>query len=584
MSNINVNNITPLAGTTGTVSISGSLFVSGNIAAHGNLTLGNENTDTITVASEFTSSLIPDVDNAFDLGTTTKRWQHVYAVSSSIDTLIVSGGNTLSNWGNFKNRLPQDKHFFTVTDNPNVEGGWRSNLGQPATGPSGSSPHIHFQLSGSGEAGIGLLNPRHTWHISSSGAGVALYVDGLSTFAGNISSSFIPSADAAEGGTFTLGSSNKSWQYLYAHTLLGLDKTVGDRELGISSSVNVSGSVKPSTDDVFDLGTSGTQWKDLYLDGIGYIDQIGTGGDFTNLAYINSASINVLHLNVPGGNVSGSVIPMTDDTYDLGSSTYQWKDLYLDGIGYIDQIGTPNDKTSAAYITTLSASNAIINSASVDVMHYNNQTSNTSGSIIPVDNTTYNLGSNSKLWKEIHAHTLLGRDKTVGDRELNISSSVNVSGSVKPNADDVFDLGTSGTQWKDLYIDGIAYLDTIHTDEYIYHTGDTDTYIRFQDSQISLLTSGSGLIVSQSKVQIGGGIDGDTYIHTSTLNVTPHRYGGEDINSRNSTASIHVSGALTHLRLENLPTNYETAAAFGSGSLWRSGSTAGGHGHILAVV
>ena len=72
MSNINVNNITPLAGTTGTVSISGSLFVSGNIAAHGNLTLGNENTDTITVASEFTSSLIPDVDNAFDLGTTTK--------------------------------------------------------------------------------------------------------------------------------------------------------------------------------------------------------------------------------------------------------------------------------------------------------------------------------------------------------------------------------------------------------------------------------------------------------------------------------------------------------------------------------
>jgi hypothetical protein len=526
MSNINVNNITPLAGTTGTVSISGSLFVSGNIAADGNLTLGNENTDTITVSSEFTSSLIPDVDNAFDLGTDSKRWRHIYTVSSSIDTLIVSGGNTFTNWGNFKNRFPQNNRYFTVTTDPSAPGGWK--YGNPS-GASGSAPHLHFQLSGSGAAGIGLLNPEHTWHVSSSGYGKALYVDGVSALTGLISSSLIPNNDV----TWDLGSNTYKWNNLYVHTILG-PKVGNNKTVSISSSINVSGSITPSIDDAFDLGASGTQWKDLYLDGIGYIDQIGTGGDFTNLAYINSASINVLHLNVPGGNVSGSVIPMTDDTYDLGSSTYQWKDLYLDGIGYIDQIGTPGDKTSAAYITTLSASNAIINSASVDVLHLNVPGGNVSGSVIPMTDGTY-------------------------------------------------DLGSSTYEWNNLYVDGVAYIDTIHTDEYIYHEGDTDTHIRFQDSQISLITSGSGLIVSQSQVQMGGGIDGGTHLNTSTLNVTPHRYGGGSY-PFNATASIHISGALTHLRLENLPTDYATAAAFGSGSLWRSGSTAGGHGHILAVV
>jgi len=30
-------------------------------------------------------------------------------------------------------------------------------------------------------------------------------------------------------------------------------------------------------------------------------------------------------------------VPSTDDTYDLGSSSKQWKDLYIDGTAYIDR-------------------------------------------------------------------------------------------------------------------------------------------------------------------------------------------------------------------------------------------------------
>jgi hypothetical protein len=35
--------------------------------------------------------------------------------------------------------------------------------------------------------------------------------------------------------------------------------------------------------------------------------------------------------------LSGSIIPATDNTYDLGSTTYQWKDIYVSsGSLYID--------------------------------------------------------------------------------------------------------------------------------------------------------------------------------------------------------------------------------------------------------
>ena len=39
-----------------------------------------------------------------------------------------------------------------------------------------------------------------------------------------------------------------------------------------------------------------------------------------------------------GADVNSSIIPNTDDTYDLGSSTQKWKDLYVDGIAYLDGI------------------------------------------------------------------------------------------------------------------------------------------------------------------------------------------------------------------------------------------------------
>ena len=60
----------------------------------------------------------------------------------------------------------------------------------------------------------------------------------------------------------------------------------------------------------------------------------------------DSASDNVVF----GADVDSSIIPDDDDTYDLGSSSQQWRNLYVDGTAYIDTLdlnGTAITSTAA---------------------------------------------------------------------------------------------------------------------------------------------------------------------------------------------------------------------------------------------
>ena len=99
MSLLIVNTIQPQTGSivniSGSLQISQSLIVADDITLSGKLTLGDANTDNIIVNSEFTSSLIPDVDGAFDLGSTVKKWGTLFAKTGSFDHL--SGSINLTN-------------------------------------------------------------------------------------------------------------------------------------------------------------------------------------------------------------------------------------------------------------------------------------------------------------------------------------------------------------------------------------------------------------------------------------------------------------------------------------------------------
>ena len=71
----------------GDTQIDGNLNVDGNITLGGNITIGDQTIDTVNVVADFTSNLIPQQDITYDLGSTTKRWDNVYAGTVTADTI-----------------------------------------------------------------------------------------------------------------------------------------------------------------------------------------------------------------------------------------------------------------------------------------------------------------------------------------------------------------------------------------------------------------------------------------------------------------------------------------------------------------
>ena len=116
------------------------------------------------------------------------------------------------------------------------------------------------------------------------------------------------------------------------------------------------GAIIPVTDSDVDLGTSSLYFKDAYIDSITTTGNVSVGGNLTvtgtttfnggTLTLGDAADDNVVF----GADVNSNIIPNTDNTYDLGSSSQEWKDLYVDGIAYLDGInfnGTAITATAA---------------------------------------------------------------------------------------------------------------------------------------------------------------------------------------------------------------------------------------------
>ncbi|WP_282459043.1 hypothetical protein, partial [Mycoplasmopsis arginini] len=68
--------------------LSGNANIDGNITLGGNITVGDANTDTVKFGAEISSSIVPDVHNAFDLGSTDKNWRNLHVSGTAyVDTL-----------------------------------------------------------------------------------------------------------------------------------------------------------------------------------------------------------------------------------------------------------------------------------------------------------------------------------------------------------------------------------------------------------------------------------------------------------------------------------------------------------------
>lgn len=142
----------------------------------------------------------------------------------------------------------------------------------------------------------------------------------------------------------------------------------------------------PVTDNDVDLGAVGAEFKDLYIDGIGYIDTLAVHENATitgNLTVsgntvLGSAATDTVTITA---DVASTLIPGTDDTYDIGAVGSEWRNLYIDGTANVDSLiadtadinggtidGATIGGTTPGAVTTSSlvATTADINAGTVD--------------------------------------------------------------------------------------------------------------------------------------------------------------------------------------------------------------------------
>jgi len=125
------------------------------------------------------------------------------------------------------------------------------------------------------------------------------------------------------------------------------------------------GAMVPVTDSDIDLGTSSLYWKDAYIDSVTTTGNISIGGNLTvtgnatisgNLTF-GDADTDSITLTA---DVASSITPDTDDTYDLGSASKEWRNLYIDGTANIDSLVADTADINAGSIdnTTIGATTA----------------------------------------------------------------------------------------------------------------------------------------------------------------------------------------------------------------------------------
>ena len=172
----------------------------------------------------------------------------------------------------------------------------------------------------------------------------------------------------------------------------------------------------------------------------GNIPQIGDL-DFNNKIVVDATNNRWgVYVEVSGSAVEqiriqdGAIVPVTDNDIDLGTSSLEFKDLFLDGTAHVDTLDVDVNATVAG---TLGVTGVTTLSSDLSV----------GGNLTVTGNAT------------------IAGNLTFGDAASDtVAFSADVASNLLPSADNTYDLGASGSEWKDLYIDGTANIDSLVAD------------------------------------------------------------------------------------------------------------------------
>lgn len=151
----------------GNLTVTGNVGVTGSVTIGGNITIGDALTDTITINAAIKSDLIPETDNAYDLGSTSFQWSNVYAQNFYTDNLSLISldiGNLQFRDNEITTTTGQDLILFgngtggVKLGNFKFQGNTITNFSNNAISQLLSTGNGYFKIAGSN----GVVFPRGT--------------------------------------------------------------------------------------------------------------------------------------------------------------------------------------------------------------------------------------------------------------------------------------------------------------------------------------------------------------------------------------------------------------------------------------
>jgi filamentous hemagglutinin len=438
---------------TNTLRTDDNFIVGTNLTVNGNTTLGNATSDTITATARFATSLVPDTDDSYDLGTSGLRWRDLYLGPASL-------------------------HVGTDGNEGSI--GYNTSSNYLSFDPDGDS-NAEFVMLDSGKFGIGTLAPETAIEVAGTISGSFLHAaDGISTsgsltvmgavvfkntnitvteIIGTLSGSHIHAQDllTSSGGLIVEGAStlNGAVAINGVLTLDADDIAVYDAAPSFSSDNQIV--TKKYVDDN-DADTTYSAGQGLALNGTVFTLNGTLTGSSLNFTTISGGTLHAESLITSSGALVVEGAATFNSTITIGGVTYTFP----------TSDGTASGKVLA---TDSSGQLSWTDGGGAGTTYFAGQGLALNGTVFTLNGTLTGslLDFSTVSGAILHARDLLrssggllvgGTATLNGDVVLGSDSSDTITpngvfaGNIVPSATNTYDLGSDSARWNELYLSG----------------------------------------------------------------------------------------------------------------------------------
>jgi hypothetical protein len=345
---------------------------------------------TVTFGSNYTGNLMPLISGSPDLGSSSKKFGKAYAEEGYFDSAEISSLTATS-----LSSFPTNSSLTTIAGNLQIasQGVGTSELEDSSVTDAKIVSVSASKLTGNFDAHIipsaastyGIGESKTPWSIVYATTIQATNVNGtLGTAAqpnitslGNLTSLYVENGINAtlvaphSDSTGTLGTGALRWGNVYADAL---DATSITGTLQTAAQTNItsvgtltsltSGTILPTADSTYNLGSNAVRWADIYADSVTTVDVVATEltGTLQTASQTNITSVGILN----GLATAGNILPSSDFSYNIGSSSLRWGEVWS-SVHYVQDSDTKFSRPSSDLVLENDAGDFVFTSTTPEL-------------------------------------------------------------------------------------------------------------------------------------------------------------------------------------------------------------------------